>query len=292
MKKGFILFAGLFILKISIAQDSSLVVRQDSLNNTIFNSRTIGTDAVRYPYKTSFKTDAPIIAVGVGLTYLGNNLIKNKKPLTVADLADKTRDNVPFFDRGNAGYYDKDVDNASYIPFLASFAMPLVMLTNKNEARNASYILVMYIESLSITSTLFTMAAGTINRPRPLVYGTKAPTEERLNKNNQRSFYAGHTAATASATFFAAKVFQDLNPDSKAKTLVWIFAATLPAAVGYMRYQAGLHFLSDNILGYVLGAASGILIPQWHKSKRHNNVSFSPLIGKDYKGVSFVYNIK
>jgi membrane-associated phospholipid phosphatase len=74
--------------------------------------------------------------------------------------------------------------------------------------------------------------------------------------------------------------------------LVWVVAAAIPAAVGYMRYQAGMHFLSDNLLGYALGAASGILIPQWHKSKRHNNVSFSPLIGKDYKGVSFVYNIK
>ena len=292
MKKGFILLVSLFILEKSMAQDSSLVIRQDSVNISTVNTPGKGSDAVRYPYKTSFKKDAPIIAVGLGLTYLGNNLIKNKKPLTVADLADKTRDKVPFFDRGNAGYYDEDVDKASYIPFLASFAMPLVMLVNKNEARNASHILVMYIESLSITSTLFTLTAGTINRPRPLVYGTKAPTEERLNKNNQRSFYAGHTAATASATFFAAKVFQDLNPDSKAKTFIWIAAAALPAAVGYMRYQGGLHFLSDNILGYALGAASGILIPQWHKSNKHKNVSFSPMIGKDFKGVSFVYNIK
>jgi hypothetical protein len=291
MKKGFLLLASLVLLEKSIAQDSSSISGKESLKITAANSVT-SNDAIRYPYKTSFKKDGPIIALGVGLTYLGNNLIKNKKPLTVADLADKTRENVPFFDRGNAGYYDEDIDKASYIPFLASFAMPLVMLTNKNEARNASHIFVMYIESLSITSTLFTMAAGTINRPRPLVYGTKAPTDERLNKNNQRSFFAGHTAATASATFFAAKVFQDLNPDSKAKTVVWIIAAAVPAAVGYMRYQSGFHFLSDNLLGYAVGAASGILIPQWHKSNRHKNVSFSPLIGKDYKGVSFVYNIK
>jgi membrane-associated phospholipid phosphatase len=150
----------------------------------------------------------------------------------------------------------------------------------------------MYIESLSITSTLFTMAAGTIDRSRPLVYGTKAPTDERLNKNNQRSFFAGHTAATASATFFAAKVFQDLNPGSKARYFVWVVAAAVPAVVGYMRYESGFHFLSDNLLGYFIGAASGILIPQWHKSGAHKNVSFFPQIGKDFKGVSFVYNIK
>lgn len=288
MKKFVVIFLSLIILKKSNSQDSAN--GNPNLNKVIIETEK---NLARYPYKTSFKTDAPVIAAGIGLTYLGNTLIRNKKPLTIADLANKTPDKVPSFDRGNAGYYSDKINRDSYIPFLGSFAVPLVMvLANNNERRNASHILVMYIESLSITSALFTMAAGTINRPRPLVYGTIASNEERMNKNNQRSFYAGHTAATASATFFAAKVFQDLNPDSKAKTYVWIFAAALPAVVGYMRYQSGFHFLSDNLLGYVLGAASGILIPEWHKSKNYKNVTFAPLIAKNFKGVSLVYTIK
>ncbi len=280
MKQLVLFFSTLCILKISIAQDTVKIITTDKHYYV-------------FPYKTSFKKDAPLIAIGSSLTYLGNTLIKNKKPLTLADLTNKTKDKVPFFDRGNAGFYDKNIDKASYIPFLGSFAMPLAMiLINKNEARNASNILVMYVESLSITSALFTMTDGLINRPRPLVYGTIAPTGERLNKNNQRSFFAGHTAATASATFFAAKVFQDINPDSRAKTFVWVIAATVPAVVGYMRYQSGFHFLSDNLLGYIVGAASGILIPEWHKTKAHKNLSFSLQVGKDCKGVSFVYNLK
>ncbi|HEV8080591.1 MAG TPA: phosphatase PAP2 family protein [Chitinophagaceae bacterium] len=290
MKKVLILFISLLSVIFSQAQDSVSIVSQSiSSYSSVTQTKE---ESSRYPYKTSFKRDAPVIAIGVGLTYLGNTLIKNKDPLTLAELATKTRDKIPSFDRGNAGFYDEDIDRASYIPFLGSFAVPLVMLLNKNEGRNASHILVMYLESLSITSALFTMAAGTLDRPRPLVYGTNAPTDERINKNNQRSFYAGHTAATASATFFAAKVFQDLNPDSKAKPYVWIAAAAVPALVGYMRYESGFHFLSDNLLGYVLGAASGILIPEWHKSKGHKNLSFTPQIGKDYKGLAFVYNIK
>jgi membrane-associated phospholipid phosphatase len=290
MKKVFIFFISLFILKKSGAQDSVNLVREDNLKITSINQT--GETTSRYPYKTSFKKDAPVIAIAFGLTYLGNNLIKNEKPLTVAELANKTKDKVPFFDRGNAGFYSDKINKDSYIPFLGSFAMPLIMILNKNESRNASYILVMYIESLSITSALFTMAAGTIHRSRPLVYGTIAPTDQRINKNNQRSFFAGHTAATASATFFAAKVFQDINPDSKAKPIVWIVAAAVPAVVGYMRYKSGFHFLSDNLLGYVVGAASGLLIPEWHKSKAHKNLTFVPQIGKDFKGFSFVYSIK
>lgn len=291
MKKVFIFFSCIFILKNSYGQDSISLLTKDDLK---LSSHEEPKESIsRYPYKTSFKKDAPVITIGLGLTYLGNNLIKNRKPLTVAELADKTRDKVPFFDRGNAGYYSDKINKDSYIPMLGSYVVPLAMiLANKNESRNASYILAMYLESLSITSALFTIAAGTIHRPRPLVYGTIAPTDQRINKNNQRSFFAGHTASTASATFFAAKVFLDLNPDSKAKPFVWAIAATVPAVVGYMRYKSGFHFLSDNLLGYVVGAASGILIPEWHKSKTYKNMSFIPQLGKEYKGLAFVYNIK
>lgn len=288
MKNVFVFFMFLLLLKNSYGQDS-INVNHDNLNSVHQSSEKTSS----HPYKTSFKKDAPVIIVGLGLTYLGNTLIKNKKPLTVAELADKTKDKVPFFDRGNAGFYSDKINKDSYIPFLGSLPLPiLAMILNKNERNNASYILVMYVESLSITSALFTMAAGTIHRPRPLVYGTIAPTDQRINKNNQRSFFAGHTASTASATFFAAKVFQDLNPDSKAKTFVWIAAAAVPAVVGYMRYQSGFHFLSDNLLGYIVGAASGILIPEWHKSKAYKNISFIPQIGKNIKGFSLVYNIR
>lgn len=221
------------------------------------------------PYHTSFKVDGPIIIAGLGLTYLGTTLISGKKDLTAIQLATKTKDKLPFFDRGNAGYYSEKADEDSYVPFKLSFAWPVVMgLLNKNERSKFGQIAALYLETMAVTGTLFTMSAGTIHRSRPLVYGTKAPMDARIDKNNQRSFYAGHTAATAAASFFTAKVFQDFNPDSKAKGLVWAIAAATPAVVGYLRYKAGFHFLSDNLLGYALGAGAGILIPEWHKNKK------------------------
>lgn len=288
MKKIFVLFTGLILFTSMNAQDSTVA---NSAEGTRIVKREYPADAL-HPYKTSFKKDAPVIIVGAGLAYLGNTLIRNAKPLAVSELANKTKDKVPSFDRGNAGFYSDKINRDSYIPFLGSFAVPLAMIVvDKNESRNASHILVMYLESMSVTAALFTMTAGNIHRSRPLVYGTIAPTDQRINKNNQRSFFAGHTASSATATFFAAKVFQDLNPDSKAKPFVWIAAAALPAVVGYMRYKSGFHFLSDNVLGYVLGAASGILIPAWHKSQVLKNLSLIPQSGDDFKGVSFIYHL-
>jgi membrane-associated phospholipid phosphatase len=147
----------------------------------------------------------------------------------------------------------------------------------------------LYLETMAVTGALYSITAGTINRSRPLVYNTSAPMERRTSNNSQRSFYAGHTAATASATFFAAKVFSDFNPDSKLKPYVWVVAAAVPAVVGYQRYKSGQHFLSDNLLGYGLGAAAGILIPKWHKTNMMKDMSIVPQVGKDYKGMAISY---
>jgi len=243
------------------------------------------------PYKTSLKADGPIILGSLGLGYLGLNMIKNKKSLTVAEVAAKSPADVNGFDRFSAGDFSDQADKDSYIPFYASFAAPVVMLLNKNESKKAGQIMVLFTESMAITGAMFSLSAGAIQRSRPFVYGTGAPMDKRMDKDSQRSFYAGHTAATATATFFLAKVFQDFNPDSKARPYVWAAAALVPASVGYLRLRAGQHFLSDNLLGYALGAGVGILVPQLHKKGSNSNFSLSPSINPNYKGATLVYSL-
>lgn len=245
------------------------------------------------PYTTKFKVDGPIIIGGIGLTALGTYLIGQKKNLTAAEVARKTRDKVPFFDRGNAGYYSERADEDSYIPFHASFALPVVLsLANKHERHNIVQVLALYVETMAVTGTLFTMTAGTIQRSRPYVYGNNVDLDKKMDNDSHRSFFAGHTAATASASFFAAKVFQDFNPNSKLKPVIWVVAAATPALVGYLRYKAGMHFLSDNLLGYAIGAGAGILVPELHKNKKLQNFSLVPEVGRNYQGLALTYHIK
>jgi opacity protein-like surface antigen len=244
------------------------------------------------PYKTSLKVDGPIILGSLGLGALGLNMIKNKDALTPAELAAKTKDDVNGFDRFSAGNFSEQADKDSYVPFYASFAAPVVMLLNKNESKKAGQILVLFTESMAITGAMFSLSAGGIDRSRPLVYSMSAPMDKRIDKDSQRSFYAGHTAATATATFFLAKVFQDFNPDSKAKPYIWAAAALVPASVGYLRLKAGQHFLSDNLIGYAIGAGIGILVPQLHKKTSNTNFSLSPSVNPRYKGATLLYSIR
>jgi hypothetical protein len=142
---------------------------------------------------------------------------------------------------------------------------------------------------MSITGTLYSLTAGSVRRSRPLVYSTEAPLEKRMEKGSQRSFFAGHTAATASATFFTAKVFSDFNPDSRAKPYVWTAAAVIPAVVGYYRYQGGRHFITDNLVGYVVGAGVGILVPHLHKKNNKSDLSMTPIVSPEFRGSALVY---
>lgn len=272
---------------------------------TIFISSTFSQDSLatksraKEPatYKLKPLTDGAIIAGGVGLSVLGVNLIKNKKDITQTELDAKKKSDIPFFDRGNAGWFSDKADKDSYIPFYAAFGMPIVFgLIDKNERQKFGQLMVLYTETMAITGALFTMSTGNVYRSRPYVYGTKVDAVKgagyRLDNDSHRSFYAGHTAASAAGSFFAAKAFADLNPNSKLKPYVWGVAAAVPAVVGYLRFKAGMHFLSDNLLGYALGAGAGIFVPQLHKVKAFRSVSFLPSMESGSKGLIVIYHIK
>ncbi|WP_026838134.1 phosphatase PAP2 family protein [Gillisia sp. JM1] len=227
------------------------------------------------PYETNFVKDGIWITSAVGLNVLGFKLIQEKNELTLNKLNNLSKDEVWGVDRWAAGYYSEKANADSYIPFYASFVMPFALLINKNERGHAGQISVLFVETIATTGAIFTITAGLVEKSRPLVYNESLETEERIENDEQRSFFAGHTAATAAATFFAAKIFNDFNPDSTLKPYIWGVAAAIPASVGYMRIKAGKHFLTDNLIGYGVGAAAGVLIPELHK-KGNKNIQIYP----------------
>ncbi|MCX2738424.1 phosphatase PAP2 family protein [Pontibacter anaerobius] len=241
------------------------------------------------PYKTSLKVDAPIIAAGMGLSAYGLSLMQDKSGLSREEITALRKDDVNGFDRFGAGYHSDNAKKISDYPFYGSFATPFLMLLNKNVGSKAGQVVVLYVETMAVTGALFTMTNGNVERARPMVYSDEVDISDKNDANALNSFYAGHTAATASATFFAAKIFHDFNPDSGARPYVWAAAAAVPAAVGYMRLKAGKHFLSDNLLGYTLGAAAGIVVPQLHKKSNKRNISLIPVSGKYFNGALMTY---
>lgn len=245
------------------------------------------------PYDLSWKLDGPWLGGSLALNAVGFYLIQEKKGLSEEALHKLSKEDIWGVDRWAAGNYSKRADDISYYPFYGSFAMPFVMMVaDPDQTSHAGQISVLFIEAMATTGALYSISAGAIHRSRPLVYNTGLPEELRTESGAQRSFFGGHTAATATATFFTAKVFNDFHPDSWAKPYVWTAAAAVPAWVAYLRHKAGKHFLTDNLVGYGVGALSGILIPELHK-KENAHISLTPSFGNymgvEYQGLSFTY---
>jgi len=245
------------------------------------------------PYTTDFYKDGAWIVAGLGATAAGIIIAENKDELTSVELSEKTKDDIWKLDRWAAGNYNESSNKISDIPFYLSFATPLLFGLNEDTRDNAGQIGVMYIESLSTTAALFNITSGLINKSRPLVYNNSGEVDfdERVEANSQRSFYSGHVAASAAATFFAAQVFSDFFPNSNAKPFVWAGAATIPAVIAYLRIDAGKHFLSDTLVGYAMGALSGIIIPRLHR-KSSKNFKVSVGATDDAQTIGFSYKFR
>ncbi|MBB4599908.1 opacity protein-like surface antigen [Hymenobacter luteus] len=239
------------------------------------------------PYRTRFGVDAPVTVGLLGVNALGLSLAKHKDGLTDAEALALDRRDVNRFDRFAAGNSSATAKRISDYPFYASFAAaPLLMVADGDVRRKFGQIGGLYLQTMATTGALFTMATGLVERSRPLAYNAGLDLSDRTSRNSTNSFFAGHTAATASATFFAAKVFHDFHPNSPARPFVWAGAAAVPAAVGYLRLKAGKHFLSDNLLGYAVGAGAGILVPQLHKSSG-GRLSMVPIQGLNSNGHAY-----
>ncbi|UYZ62804.1 phosphatase PAP2 family protein [Hymenobacter weizhouensis] len=239
------------------------------------------------PYRTRFVVDAPITLGLAGANVLGLYLIQQKTGLTKEEVAALSKNNVPKFDRFVAGKYSESARTKSDYLFYGSLvATPTFLALLPATRHRYGQVAGLYVQTVATTGALFTMAAGNVYRSRPLTYSNEASTRQRTRKNATNSFFAGHTATTATATFFAAKVFNDFHPDSPARPYVWGAAAAIPAAVGYYRLQAGKHFLSDNLLGYAVGATAGILVPHLHKAGQ-GRLSLEPIQGINSNGYAY-----
>lgn len=248
------------------------------------------------PYELDWVRDGIWTGVGLAGSAGGLLLIQNKDDMTMEEFNNLDEDDIPAIDRWAAGNNSENASKLSDIPFAASFAIPFLTLFDGKINDHTGQIIVLYLEAFSTTATMYSVTAGLVDRSRPYVYDESGETgmDRRMSNNGQRSFYAGHVAASATGTFLAAKIYTDFHPDAPGKFWIWASAAAIPAAVSYFRIEAGQHFLTDVTLGYALGAATGILVPELHK-KRDSQLSVYPsagrsFLGDEYSGLTLRYS--
>ena len=239
------------------------------------------------PYHTRFAVDGPII-LGLGATSaFGLYRVQQKSGLSDAELGALNKNDIPKIDRFSAGWYSDRAQTASDLLCYPTLAIaPALLALNDNVRGHYGQVVGLYIETMLATDALFTTSVGNIYRYRPYLYGTEGGGG-RSGKIATNSFFAGHTGHTATATFFAAKVMHDFNPGYAGEPFVWGAAAVVPAAVAYFRIEAGKHFLTDNLVGYAVGATMGVVVPQLHKVAGRRGLSLMPLQGLNANGYAY-----
>ena len=199
--------------------------------------------------------------------YLGSRLLG----FTESELNALTPPALPAWEALALNRWDEGAAKRSDVVLFAAFGtagMVVLAQTPKNTlVRDGLVLGSLWFQTNLSTLMLTDLAKNSLRRNRPLVYNSQAPLIDRMESDARKSFFSGHASMTACNTFFAAKIWTDMHPNSKLKPWVWTAAAAVPAYAALQRVQAGKHYPSDVIVGLAVGAAMGYLIPQIHLTR-------------------------
>jgi len=277
----------------AVATDSLLRKDTVRVDTMVTASQTVVPEKIPV-YKLKPAVDIPITAIGTGWSLYAFTQIYSKTPSSDEEILNLKVSDINKFDRPAVRPFDEELDKISYYPFFAVMPMPLVFLTGKSTRKDFFKLSFLYLEAMSITGLLYTGSTYFIDRYRPYAYSSESTMDQRTRGGAKNSFFAGHVALVATASFFGAKVYADYHPDSKIKWLFYSLAGATTATVAVLRYEAGQHFPSDLIVGVVQGTLTGLLVPHFHKHRliKDPNLSLVPYSnGRDHM-LSLVYRIK
>ncbi|MDG1847736.1 MAG: phosphatase PAP2 family protein [Candidatus Marinimicrobia bacterium] len=225
------------------------------------------------PY--SFSNNLDLKIAGLSASLLLGSVLMDYDPMSLDNISNLNSKNIPKYDSKAVDNWSLKSIAMSDVLLFSSLAIPGVLMANKkirNDYRNFSLI---WAESLFLTVGITNFTKVLVGRPRPYLYRDKAPRDYKLKKDNKKSFFSGHTSIAAVSWFLMASMYDDYNPNSKISPYLWTSAFLIPACTAYYRYDAGKHFPSDLLTGYIIGGTIGMLVPKWHRENSNVNVSLS-----------------
>jgi len=226
------------------------------------------------PFELSPGKEAAIIGVGAAVGITALLIISNNDKLMEEGMKSISPEQVWEFDRIAIGPYREDVLGDALV--YSSFLLPLTFLANDDAKEDFGTLSLMYGEVVLLNAGINGLFKGLTTRNRPFLYDENSPTEEKYKVDARHSFYSGHTSFAASNSFFTARVFSEYLTDNTAQVFIWSAAALIPAVTGFSRVNTHNHFPTDVIVGYIVGAAIGYLIPELHKYENTNDESAAP----------------
>jgi membrane-associated phospholipid phosphatase len=237
----------------------------------------------RNPLRPAFQlyaeVDLPILAVG--LVFAEARLVRSQKAFCAPLCA---RNDLNVIDRTTAGYWSPGWQTASdYGLYAAGLGAATLLLADEGllPALNDSVVILESALAATAVASIMTLASG---RPRPFLYGEKAPLSDRNGPDAGLSFLSNHAAESFAIAASTLVTMRRLHPGSKATWIVAIVGGSIATFVATARVLGGMHFISDVVGGALVGTSLGVLVPSLHASP----VSIVPMAGDGQRGLALV----
>jgi membrane-associated phospholipid phosphatase len=226
------------------------------------------------------EVDIPIL--GIGLVFASARLVRSQKAFCAPFCDESERNKLNALDRTTAGSWSPGWQRASDYLLVAIGAGAATLLFVDEGLlpglNDAAVIAESALAGIAVAS-MMTLAAG---RPRPFLYGEKAPLSSRNGADAGLSFLSSHAVAAFAISTSMFVTMQRLHPGSKAAWIVLGVGSALATSVATARVLGGVHFITDSVGGAIVGASVGWLIPALHGSP----VAIVPVAAGGQRGVA------
>jgi membrane-associated phospholipid phosphatase len=122
---------------------------------------------------------------------------------------------------------------------------------------------VIFAESVTVSVTLTDIVKSASRRPRPY---TRTPGFEWEEADDQMSFPSGHTSTSGALSFsLAHQIVRTQDLPLGGQLAAYGLATAYTATTGVLRVAAAKHYPSDVVVGGLLGATIGVVVPELHR---------------------------
>lgn len=257
---------------------------------TTLNTKAQTDPAHKKIYGVQLKYELPVSAAAVFASVAGFKKLDKLSAMTATDVLKLNAANINAWDRpiallNPAGFSAAQTKSDLFLSI--ALCSPLLLGLDRKIRKDWLDLLSLYLVSHAADNSLYFAGTFSVRKPRPFTYNQMLDISEKIGNGKSSSFFSGHVAFSATATFFTAKVYTDYHHiKGWERILIYTAAAIPPALVGYYRMRAGKHFKTDVIVGLLSGASSGILVPEFHRLKKKHAVSVVPYYVPGGAGVS------
>jgi membrane-associated phospholipid phosphatase len=153
-----------------------------------------------------------------------------------------------------------DVTGFALAP-LAAIGLDVLAASHDGSLRNWAEDGAIVFEATAIATGVHILTKILVGRERPFVHALAPETKSRTPRpsDNNLSFFSGHTTGTFALAASAGTVATMRG--YRWAPLVWGVGGAFAVTTGYLRIAADKHWLTDVVVGMLVGAGIGIGVP-------------------------------